>query len=226
MACEVEMSGSARHLIWIPAVAFVGFAVPFVFADLSVLPLDFYYLVYFAAIGALASYYAVRTQLDVRVFVRRRLIRGIVLGIVVGLILAQGVLAQPETPRLSGMTLWWTLFWRGLVYGLIDGLLLFSLPWVITWRAFDAERHGIGRMIATAFVAWIAVLVVTTAYHLGYRDFRSSKIVQPNIGNTIGSIATLAAANPIASPIAHVFLHVTAVVHSPRTDLFLPPHRP
>ena len=220
------MLGLTRHLLWIPATAIVGFAVPFVFADLLMLPVDLYYLVYFAATAAFASYYAVRTRLDVPASVRRRLIRGIVLGIVVGLILAQGVLAQPETPRLSGMTLLWTLFWRGLVYGLIDGLLLFSLPWVITWRSFDAERHGIGRKIATAFVAWIAVLVVTTAYHLGYRDFRSSKILQPNFGSTIGSVATLGAANPIASPIAHVFLHVTAVMHSPRTDLFLPPHRP
>lgn len=31
--------------------------------------------------------------------------------------------------------------------------------------------------------------------------------------------------NPVASPIAHVFMHVAAVLHSHNTDLFLPPHR-
>lgn len=36
---------------------------------------------------------------------------------------------------------------------------------------------------------------------------------------------TLVTAKPIASPLGQVFLHVTAVVHSPETDLFLPPHR-
>jgi hypothetical protein len=30
-------------------------------------------------------------------------------------------------------------------------------------------------------------------------------------------------ANPVGSVINHVFLHVAAVVHSPETDLFLPP---
>jgi hypothetical protein len=124
------------------------------------------------------------------------------------------------------MAWWWALFWRDLMYGLVDGLLLFSLPWIITWRAFHAEGGGVGRKIATTFVAWSAVLVAATAYHLGYRDFRSSKILQPNIGSAIGSVATLGAANPVASPIAHVFLHVAAVIHSPETDLFLPPHRP
>lgn len=50
-------------------------------------------------------------------------------------------------------------------------------------------------------------------------------IAQPNIGSTIGAVPTLLTANPVASPISHVFLHVTAVIHSPETDLFLPPHR-
>lgn len=215
-----------RHLLWIPLTAFVGFAAAFVFGDLLILPVDLYYLLYFASVLGFASYYARRTRLDLTGLVTRRLVRGVALGLVVGVILARGVLAQPETPKLTGTTFWWVLFWRGLVYGFVDGLLMFSLPWVITWRAFDAEkRGGAGRKIAAGVVAWIAVLGVTTAYHLGYRDFRSGKILQPNIGSAIGSLATLASANPVGSPIAHVFLHVTAVIHSPDTDLYLPPHR-
>jgi hypothetical protein len=53
----------------------------------------------------------------------------------------------------------------------------------------------------------------------------SGLIVKPNVGGTIMSVPTLVTANPIGSPLTHVFLHVAAVVHSPRTDLFLPPHR-
>jgi hypothetical protein len=49
--------------------------------------------------------------------------------------------------------------------------------------------------------------------------------MEPNIGSTIGAVPTLLSANPVASPLSHVFLHVTAVLHSPETDLFLPPHR-
>ena len=172
-----------------------------------------------------AAYYANRTHLDIGELIGHRLTRAVVFGIVVGLFLIQGVLAHTATARLTGAGFWWALLWRGIGYGLVDGVLLFSLPWTITWRAFDADRAGVGRKVAAASTAWIAVLVVTTAYHLGYRDFRSSKIVQPNIGSAIGSLATLVAANPVASPIAHVFLHVAAVIHSPDTDLFLPPHR-
>jgi hypothetical protein len=120
---------------------------------------------------------------------------------------------------------WWAFLWRGVIYGFVDGVLLIALPWIIAWRAFDAEARGVGSKLAASAAAWGAVLLVTTTYHLGYADFRSSKIVQPNIGSTIASLATLASGNPVAAPIAHVFLHVAAVIHTPHTDLFLPPHR-
>jgi hypothetical protein len=66
---------------------------------------------------------------------------------------------------------------------------------------------------------------LTTAYHLGYSDFRSKKIIQPNIGNTIISMPTLVSANPVGSPVVHAIMHITAIIHSPKTELFLPPHR-
>jgi hypothetical protein len=157
--------------------------------------------------------------------VLRRLLWGIVLGVLGGGVLILGVLAHPKTAKLSGGMLWWALFWRGLVYGTVDGLLLLSFPWVVVWRAFRAEQRGPATRVAAGVVAWLAVLVVTTAYHFGYGDFRSRKIVQPNMGAAIGAMPTLLAANPMASAISHVFLHVSAVLHAPETDLFLPPHR-
>jgi hypothetical protein len=214
------------HLAWIPAGAVVGFLTAFVFGDILTLPVDLYYLLYFASVLGFFAYYIRKTRLDIRAWCSRRLVWSVVLGVLVGLVLMQGVLARPETAKLSGAELWWALFWRGLVYGFVDGVLLFSLPWIVTWRALDAEAAGgLGRKIATGAAAWVAILLVTTAYHLGYRDFRSPKVIQPDIGSAIGSIATLVAANPVGSPLSHLFLHVTAVFHSPGTDLFLPPHR-
>jgi hypothetical protein len=96
---------------------------------------------------------------------------------------------------------------------------------MVTWRAFDVEKKSLGKKIAFGFLAWLFILVLTTAYHIGYFDFRSKKILQPNIGNTIISIPTLVSANPIGSPIAHATMHITAIIHSPKTELFLPPHR-
>ena len=43
-------------------------------------------------------------------------------------------------------------------------------------------------------------------------------------GDLVRSAPTLATLNPVGAPVAHAGLHVAAVVHSPDTDLFLPPH--
>lgn len=213
------------HLAWIPAGAATGFLAAFVFGDLLTLPVDLYYAIYFAIVLAFLGFYAKRTRLDIRRLVSRRLIWGVILGLIGGVVVMQGVLSRPETPQLSGFDLWWVLFWRGLVYGTVDGLLLFAFPWTVAWRALEAEGGGFATKLAASAVALVAILLVTTTYHLGYGDFRSSKIVQPNLGSAIASVPTLVTANPVASPISHVFLHVTAVLHAPETDLFLPPHR-
>jgi hypothetical protein len=114
---------------------------------------------------------------------------------------------------------------RGLVYGAIDGLLLTVFPWVVTWRAYNAEEKPFAKKLALGFLAWLFIVVSTTAYHAGYSDFRSKKMIQPIIGNTIMSIPTLVSANPIGSPLTHAIMHIAAVIHSPKTELFLPPHR-
>lgn len=213
------------HLLWIPAAATVGFGASFVFGDILTLAVDLYYLIYFAIVLGFLAFYARRTELDVRSWASRRLLWGIVLGVLGGFVLMRGVLARPPTARLSGAELWWAVVWRGLVYGGVDGSLLLAFPWLVAWRTFEADRRRFGAKLGTAVVAWAGILLVTTAYHLGYRDFRSRKILQPNLGSTIGSVPTLVTANPVASTLSHVFLHVTAVLHAPETELFLPPHR-
>lgn len=213
------------HLTWIPAGAATGFLAAFLFGDLLTLPVDLYYLIYFAIVFAFLRLYARRTGLDIPRLVSRRLLWGVVLGVIGGLVIMQGVLSRPGTPQLSGFDLWWALLWRGLLYGTVDGLLLFAFPWTVAWRALEAEGGSLATRLRASAVAFAAILLMTTTYHLGYGDFRSSKILQPNVGSTIASVPTLVTANPVASPISHVFLHVTAVLHAPETDLFLPPHR-
>lgn len=218
------MSG-ASHLAWIPAAALLGFGASFVFGDLLSLPVDVYYVIYFGSVAAFLWLYVVRTELDLATWASRRLAWGAVVGVLVGLVLTQGVLARPATPALESDALAWALVWRGLVYGSVDGLLLLAFPWVVVWRALDAETGSWRRKAGAGSLAWLAVLLVTTVYHLGYADFRSEKIAQPAIGSTIGAVPTLVTANPVASPISHVILHVTAVVHVPASELYLPPHR-
>ena len=203
----------------------MSFLAAAVFGDLLTLPVDLYYLTYCVVILGFLGMYARGTGLDVRAWASRRLGWGIVLGLAVGALVAMNVLQRPGTERFTGAMLVWAVFWRGLVYGAVDGLLLFAFPWIVTWRAFGAESAPWGRKVSAGVTAWLLTLFATTAYHLGYADFRSRKIVQPNIGSTIMVVPTLIAANPVASPIAHVVMHIAAVLHSPHTELFLPPHR-
>lgn len=214
-----------KHLLWVPVGGAVGFLASWIFSDLLALPVDLYYRVYFAIVLGFFTVYVIRTRLDLRAWITRRIVPGIILGLVVGAVMIRNVLSRPATEHLTGWTLWWAILWRGVMYGGVDGILLFAFPWIVTWRAFDAERRGLGGKLGVALVSWLMILFVTTAYHLGYRDFRSRKVVQPNIGSTIMSVPTLVTANPVASPITHIILHVTAVVHSPHTELFLPPRR-
>jgi hypothetical protein len=189
------------------------------------LPLDLYYLIYFGIIISFFTIYIKKTQLNVREFFSRRLMWGILLGLVFGVLMVQNVLSRPATEKFTGPYLVWLIFWRGLIYGTIDGFLLSVFPWVVTWRAFNVEKKPLGKKIAFGLLAWLFILVFTTAYHLGYSDFRSRKIIEANIGNTIISVPTLVSANPIGSPITHSIMHIAVVIHFPKTVLFLPPHR-
>lgn len=216
---------NSRHLIWIVFGALVGFGASFVFGDLLTLPIDLYYLAYFAIVIGFFRVYIKKTDFNLRKWFSRRAVWGIALGLIFGAIMVQNVVSRPATEQFTGIYLAWLIFWRGVVYGLIDGLLLTAFPWVVTWRAYDVEKKPLGRKIAFGLLAWVFILVITTAYHAGYADFRSKKLIQPNIGNTIISIPTLATANPIGSPLTHAIMHIAAVTHSPKTDLFLPPHR-
>ena len=214
-----------RHLIWIAISALVGFGSSFIFGDLLTLPLDLYYLIYFGIIITFFCIYIRKTQLNPKEWFSRRLGWGVTFGLVSGVLMVKFILSMPATETSAGGYLIWLIFWRGLVYGAIDGLLLSSFPWVVTWRAFDVEKKPLRKKITFGLLAWFFILIVTTAYHLGYSDFRSKKIIQPNIGNTIISVPTLVSGNPVGSPITHMIMHITAIIHCPETELFLPPHR-
>jgi hypothetical protein len=216
---------NAWHLKWMVSGALVGFGSSFIFGDLLTLPVDLYYLIYIGIIIIFFSAYIRKTNLNIKEWVSRRLGWSVLLGLIFGALMMQNVLSRPETDKFTGAYLAWLIFWRGMVYGVIDGLLLSSFPWIVTWRAFDVGKKPLGKKIALGFLAWLFILAVTTAYHLGYTDFRSKKIIQPNIGNSLISVPTLVTANPIGSPITHAIMHIAAVIHSPKTELFLPPHR-
>lgn len=215
-----------RHWLWILASLPFAFGVPFVFADTLDLNRDVFYGVYAVAVALFVAAWAWDTRLT-----RRDLTRnwrwGVLLGAVGAAITALiAIRTEDATDRPGGIELVAAVLWRGVVYGATDGVLLSVFPILAVFAAFAGTRlrKRVAGNAVVASIAMIASLGITAVYHLGYSDFRSEKVRKPIAGDVIWSAPTLITLSPFGAPIAHVGLHVGAVVHSYDTDTFLPPH--
>src|ERR687897_3246582 len=212
-----------RHLAWLAAGVIVSFALPYVLADRLGLPRDLYYGLYGAGVLALCAGWIVDTGQSLRELVSRRVALAIGLGVLAAAASVAIVLATEDAGSgPGGIELAGAVVWRGLFYGAIDGLLLTAFPIIVVYAALSESRmrRRTGGFAAVAPIAPAASLVFTATYHLGYSDFRSSKVRKPVSGDLIWAAPVIATANPIGAPIAHVGLHVAAVTHSYETGLF------
>ena len=214
------------HLLWLGSGLVLAFLVPYVLADRLGLPRDVYYAVYGAFAVGLFAAWARATGQQLTEMLRRRWLAAVVLGLAFAGVMAAVVLTGDAGPRPEGLELAGAIVWRGIAYGLADGLLLSAFPILVVFAAFASaplRRRLLGR-VAIGLAALVASLGMTALYHAGYADFRSEKLRKPVAGDVLWSIPTLVTLNPIGAPIAHVGLHVTAVLHDYETDLYLPPH--
>jgi hypothetical protein len=216
-----------RHLGWLVGGMAGAFLVPFTLADQLGFERDVYYAVYVAATLGLFVAWARDTRQPVQEMFARRWRLALALGVVFAAISAFiATQAEDGTTHPGGIEFIAALFWRGIVYGAADGLLLSAFPILLVFAALRDTRlrRRAGGLVAVGAVALVASLGMTAVYHAGYSDFRSDKLRKPVTGDLVWSVPTLATLNPIGAPIAHVGLHVGAVVHNYDTDLFLPPH--
>jgi len=218
---------SRTHSLWLAAGLVLAFALPFLFADLLAVQRDGYYAIYAGSVLAFLTVWARATRQDVPGMCRRHWRWAVGLGLASAALLTAIVLGDPSTTHPHGWTFAGELLWRGVIYGAVDGLLLSSFPILATFAAFSSTplRRRSKRAVAGIGALALAVsLAFTAVYHLGYPDFRGSKLRKPVAGDVIWSAPTLLTLNPLGAPIAHVGLHVTAVTHSYDTPTFLPPH--
>jgi pimeloyl-ACP methyl ester carboxylesterase len=215
-----------RQLGWVVGAAVLGFLVPYVFVDRLDIPRDAYYAIYVVAVAAFFAAWTRASALSLRSMLARNWKWAVLLGLLAGALLAAIAFKYDATSHPEGAAFAGAMLWRGVAYGAADGLLLGAFPVLAVFAAFPFVRgraHAL-RTIGTGLLAIVASLTITTAYHLGYPDFRSSKITAPTRGAAIWTAPTLLTLNPVGSMLAHVGLHVSAVVHSYNGDTFLPPH--
>ena len=219
--------GARRHLAWLLGGMAVAFLAPFLVADRLDVQRDLYLVVYVAAVAGLFLGWAHDTGQSVHEMVTRHWRLAVGLGVLfaaIGAAIAVG--AEDGSSHPGGIKFIAALLWRGIVYGAADGLLLSAFPIVLVFAALKDSRlrRRAGGLIAVGTIAMVASLAMTAVYHAGYGDFRSAKLRKPVAGDLVWSVPTLATLNPVGAPIAHVGVHVSAIVHNYDTDLFLPPH--
>ena len=216
------------HWAWLGGGFVVAFAVPFLLADVLEINRDLFYGLYALAVVGLFAVWSRSTGYDLVAAAKRRWLAAVVLGLAAAGVMALMVVrTEDATARPDGVELVGAVAWRGIVYGVTDGLLLSVFPILVVFAAFAGSRlnRRFAGKLVIGIVALIASLAMTAVYHFGYSDFRSSKVGKPLTGDVIWSVPTLVTLNPIGAPIAHASLHTSAVLHSYETDTFLPPHR-
>jgi hypothetical protein len=220
--------GLSVHWVWLGGGFGLAFAVPFLLADMLEINRDLFYGLYAIAVFGLFALWTRSTGYDLVAASRRRWVAATLLGLAAAALLAAMVLrTEDATSRPDGLELVGAVAWRGVVYGVTDGLLLSVFPILVVFAAFTGSRltERFAGKIVIGVVALAASLAMTAVYHSGYSDFRSEKMTKPLTGDVIWSAPTLLTLNPIGAPIAHVGLHTSAVLHSYETETFLPPHR-
>lgn len=216
-----------RQWRWLAGGLLLAFALPYVLTDLLTINRDLYYGVYALLVFRFFALWLHRTVDEPRALLTRNWRWGALLGVLVAGATAAIPFTEKATPHPHGLRFAAAIVWRGVLYGAADGILLSVFPILAVVAAFSARplrERSKRAVVGIGALALVVSLLFTAVYHLGYPDFRGEKVRKPLIGDVVWSAPTLATFSPIGAPLAHISLHVSAVVHAYNTDTFLPPH--
>lgn len=214
------------HLLFGLGAGVLGFLSAFVFATTLELSRPLFVLCYAVVATPFLVGYFKWTGTHLPRLIRKHWLWGVVGAVVVGAFLVRNVLTQDSSPRPQGISLAGDLLWLGVVYGLLDALMLSVVPVLATWRAFRTlgwTKTWTGKTGVLA-LALVASLTVTLLYHLGFSEYWGSGIKDPLLGNGIMSLGYIVTANPLTAVLAHIAMHVSAVLHGFTSAVQLPPH--
>ena len=126
------------HLLFGFGAGVIGFLCAFVFATTLELSRPLFVLCYAAvATPFLVGYVRWSGSHPLRL-IRKHWLWGLAGAVVIGAFVVRNVLTQDPSPRPEGISLIGDLLWLGVVYGLLDALMLSVVPVLATWRAFKS----------------------------------------------------------------------------------------
>lgn len=215
------------YLLWIGGAALLGFSIAAVFAGLLHLPRSLYLIPYVGLVNLFIYGFLRWSGLSLLSLLRHHWYWGLIGGVLLGLWTVRNILSQPASPRAEGLPLIFELLWVGVIYGLMDALLLSVLPVLATWEGFSAlgwTASWPGKILV-GVIAIIASLFVTITYHLGYPECRApGGLFGPVLGNGAMTLGYVLTNNPITAILSHIAMHVAGVLHGPASVMQLPPH--
>ncbi len=215
------------YLLWVAAAAVLGFAIAAIFAGSLHLPRAVYLIPYVVIVGLFFSAFLRWSNESIVDLLRHKWVWGLVAAVPLSMFTVGNILSQPASPHSEGLTLIIELLWVGVVYGLVDALLLSVLPTLATWKAFTVlgwTVHWWGKILVSV-AAILLSLGVTLAYHLGYPECRvAGGLFGPILGNGAMTVGYVLSGNPIASMFSHMAMHIAGVLQGPASVLQLPPH--
>ncbi len=213
-------------LLWILVASLTGFATASTFAGWLRLQRNLYLLFYIPLVSALFLLFILSNKFNVRELLIHNWYWGLLGAILAAGFVIKNVLSQPSSERQKGFALLSDILWPGFAYGMIDALLLSVLPVLAVRMAFaDSLDSGtLSGKLLFLLAGLLSSFFATTVYHLGYPEFRSRKVLWPNIGNGVLTLAYLLTMNPLAAILPHIAMHIAAMLHGRETTGQVPPH--
>ncbi len=222
-------SVSKQHLFWLIGGLALGFAIPFIFAGLLHLPRDLFLIPYVISMSAFLYGYIRLNNVKLSAVLRHKMVWGLVAAIPLSFFSVQSVLIQPSSQAPQGVELAFDIFWSGIVYGGLDGIILSVFPVYAMWQVLKIKgwtynNSGLKWKAVAGALALAASLLMIAVYHLGYPELRGPQVIMVVLGVGVMSLAYIVTGNPTVAIISHIAMHIAAVLHGAESVSQLPPH--